>query len=821
MAYYSRRTPKSTTSSTSYTVKLTGLSDDITQQRMEKFLRLQRNIPSFVSVRVLEGYALINYSSKESSERACSRLDGKQFDRCTIRAKIKGAPSNGPTYFTVKINHLSSRVGEEELESICSKFGHLESIKVNKGFAYVNFSSPASAENAIEYLNKVQLGGQTVSAIMHNKEERLSLQSSTRVNYPKPQPKYYFQPNHQPQSAIVPLHTAATLPSQFASATIKVELNDNHGLNGKDLYDYFNGKFGNVEGTPIIHDGSPDYAYVNFADSDDAARACKQRVVKLKGVKLTIKLTRKEKKSIPKEDTQLFVTDDCVVNQLLAKQCFTETEKKLRSFDVTIRPAANYCGLQVTGSEADVAKANILLNSEASILKTKLMTKSESFHCNVIPCFSEPELFQTLQQTYSTEFCVIRTDGVEEKTVSFCAAVTKHSKQPSPMKVTLFDDYFVGKDILVPCWYFQDDNGKDAEMSTVDSQAIEHLYQRFKRQGGLSYSKHFCHAIGRFSYEYDFSQMKQENTTTQKKRTIKRFMKSEGELLSKEITIQCRGLAESVTMSLKKLKQAIAKSASTIHGKVEEKFADDILERASEYCVKAEKLPGMLSLEGNKQYIIKVSTELKQAIVEAQSCSTRILAESQGPNWEPQTDSTELKDVSIYSEEGQRIQTEFHETLSQSKIVSIQRIQNKMLWEKYSFCKGRMTRKNGASEINEKRLFHGPSQTSPEEIYLSDHGFDFRFSRSGNWGRGVYFATTSKYSNNYAYTSRSHQQMFLAFVLTGDSIALPGNSSLDKPPLKPSSLERYDSVNGQQGTTRIYIIYDHEKSYPAYLITYT
>ena len=32
--------------------------------------------------------------------------------------------------------------------------------------------------------------------------------------------------------------------------------------------------------------------------------------------------------------------------------------------------------------------------------------------------------------------------------------------------------------------------------------------------------------------------------------------------------------------------------------------------------------------------------------------------------------------------------------------------------------------------------------------------------------------------------------------------------------------ERYDSVSGQSGGSDIYMVYDHDKAYPAYLITY-
>lgn len=52
---------------------------------------------------------------------------------------------------------------------------------------------------------------------------------------------------------------------------------------------------------------------------------------------------------------------------------------------------------------------------------------------------------------------------------------------------------------------------------------------------------------------------------------------------------------------------------------------------------------------------------------------------------------------------------------------------------------------------NEIELFHGTRTTSPEKIYGSEKGFDFRFSDRGLWGEGAYFAEEAKYSNEFAY----------------------------------------------------------------------
>ena len=122
-------------------------------------------------------------------------------------------------------------------------------------------------------------------------------------------------------------------------------------------------------------------------------------------------------------------------------------------------------------------------------------------------------------------------------------------------------------------------------------------------------------------------------------------------------------------------------------------------------------------------------------------------------------------------------------------------------------------------------LFHGSSQTRPEQIYNSENGFDFH---QGHLGEGAYFSVDAQYSNRYAYepsVAGGRRQLFLAMVLTGESYNCGEDRSLKKPPLKERSKmftdERYDSVHGKIGGSDIFVIYEHDKAYPVYLITYS
>ena len=185
-----------------------------------------------------------------------------------------------------------------------------------------------------------------------------------------------------------------------------------------------------------------------------------------------------------------------------------------------------------------------------------------------------------------------------------------------------------------------------------------------------------------------------------------------------------------------------------------------------------------------------------------------------------------LLDEDTETEEYERVTEQFLLTLPNANILKVQRIQNKVLWRRY-FNRSRLMREFDRLSFRQELLFHGTRNKKPELIYGGGEGFDMRFSSSGLWGRGNYFAENSKYSDSYAHHVSGARVMFAALVLTGNSIQLPENRSLTKPPFMPvrgdpgtAIQHRYDSVCGITGGTHVYITYDNDHAYPAYLITY-
>jgi hypothetical protein len=176
-----------------------------------------------------------------------------------------------------------------------------------------------------------------------------------------------------------------------------------------------------------------------------------------------------------------------------------------------------------------------------------------------------------------------------------------------------------------------------------------------------------------------------------------------------------------------------------------------------------------------------------------------------------------------------RIENRMKESMNNVKIYAIERIQNLRLWNHYAFRRQTLQQElsNKPNLQIEMELFHGTRNTIPHEIYDGEYGFDSTFCSSGLWGLGTYFASNASYScENYSYKlPDGRRQVFLAQVLTGDVFDYKDQNEplLRRPPKKDEKVShaRYNSVSGNTGSTKVYVIYENRLAYPTYLITFS
>uniref|UniRef100_UPI00398ECBC8 protein mono-ADP-ribosyltransferase TIPARP-like n=1 Tax=Pristiophorus japonicus TaxID=55135 RepID=UPI00398ECBC8 len=168
----------------------------------------------------------------------------------------------------------------------------------------------------------------------------------------------------------------------------------------------------------------------------------------------------------------------------------------------------------------------------------------------------------------------------------------------------------------------------------------------------------------------------------------------------------------------------------------------------------------------------------------------------------------------------------FHKTMAETKfiILSISRVQNQFLWDKYTRKKDYMSRKLSDREraLNEKHLFHGTSQLSIDGI--CKHNFDPRVSgrHATLYGQGSYFARKSSYSHRYAQRSaEGHHYMFLSKVLVGKHTV--GKPSMRRPPAIVAGCPSSDLFNSCVDSVydpQIFVLFESDQCFPYFVVKY-
>ena len=371
-------------------------------------------------------------------------------------------------------------------------------------------------------------------------------------------------------------------------------------------------------------------------------------------------------------------------------------------------------------------------------------------------------------------------------------------------------------------WQYKDDTGKWMDYTSTHSDLLEVMYETKHTQ---------TLEIGHWTYSFDFNGMLQINTSTGKSRLMRRHVSQSSngaakESISRQVSsstsVSLSGPHQHLTTAHDMIKAHFKRCLTTKEVSLPASVSDSVRKQmiclGKKYNVQAEYIQQMQKIKFHG-----ASESVTKAVLAAQDILLGIGNKNNmemPKEWEPQTDNFAIKVVPVGTPEWNHVAQLVKETLPQVDVMKIERIQNRHLWDKYSFHARRMKEKNNGT-INEKELFYGTSGTLPEKIYADEEeGFDMRFSCSGMWGQGNYFAEKASYSDNYAYQhSNGTKQFFLAKVLTGDSIQLESDTKLRMPPVNEGSC-RYDTVNGVTHGCRVYICYSNDKAYPFYLITY-
>jgi len=109
-----------------------------------------------------KGFGYVHFESIEAAKKAISSVDGIELEGKKVHVfefqtkKQRGYNPNQPKFTNIFIKNLNPKVTEKELNEKYSEFGKITSLvvmqdkRLGKGFAFINFETPESAQKAVE-----------------------------------------------------------------------------------------------------------------------------------------------------------------------------------------------------------------------------------------------------------------------------------------------------------------------------------------------------------------------------------------------------------------------------------------------------------------------------------------------------------------------------------------------------------------------------------------------------------------------------------------------------------------------------------------------
>ncbi|XP_029634966.1 protein mono-ADP-ribosyltransferase PARP15-like [Octopus sinensis] len=162
------------------------------------------------------------------------------------------------------------------------------------------------------------------------------------------------------------------------------------------------------------------------------------------------------------------------------------------------------------------------------------------------------------------------------------------------------------------------------------------------------------------------------------------------------------------------------------------------------------------------------------------------------------------------------IQATFHRNLPSYRIIKIERIQNKTLYQGYQALKRKFEAKNPNITNEVDGLWHGTAERAVKGINKSGFNHSYCGRNATAYGEGVYFARDIQYSASDTYSTPDHQgtkRIYQCSVLVGR--VMRGQHGLKV------LQESYNSAVDNIHRPNIYVSFHDSQAYPNYLITFS
>ena len=119
-------------------------------------------------------------------------------------------------------------------------------------------------------------------------------------------------------------------------------------------------------------------------------------------------------------------------------------------------------------------------------------------------------------------------------------------------------------------------------------------------------------------------------------------------------------------------------------------------------------------------------------------------------------------------------------------------------------------------------MFHGTSPAVISKVVSQGFNRIFNGANAVVYGKGVYFALTSNYSDSYAHAdAQGVKHMFICRVVVGE-FCKGNNAQLVPDERLPASHVLYDSTTNDMNDAarEMYVVYHDAQAYPEYLVEY-
>ena len=824
---HSDAAPYPTTTSKTYTIKITNIPKAATEGDLTEMFGFG-STAHIVSLKLNEtgtesdvNFAYVNYASDADADRAVQVLNGGIMRGLKLVVKHNRRPSGtrdssstssstAADGSSVKIIIAEGSVDENELYHFFSRFGELKDVpKVRQGspnFAYINYKNAADARTASQCPILQIKPGVSIKVRPPSDVSVPIIPTADAVNTNNPfqwKPKASVFKSKKIKCSVIIAQMLTSSDKHQQSIHPVTMTRDKNGivLFGANL------NLPSAETRVLAH----------IADLE---KEHTEKVIELPCMYIPAFCDKTFANSLSNIEQQCFVsilvciTPQCTQDLLTFS---TLVHSKLASVDAAEISCLGISLSQKNPSDSSAPSSENRLCNFVWSFKNDLQSYTPY---DAVSCAKLNEHYINSPQG-TVQLCITTTVRPILYRVDF-AAMTQTNTETGHIRKIKKSDPSASSSSLSYTWLYEDDSKRMVPYTASECNAIEVMYLS-NNPTDLT----ICNA----TYTFDFTRMKQINKVTRQERKIERQPFATMPTQTTTFKLQISGLGsffkEAESKLIQELDKSLVKRTHPLPTAADSKFQTEILQDLRKYFVMPEIVGDSVQVLGVQGYIEKVMLVIREkTLLEKERLAQTPLAQHSEvpPFWEPQTDHFVMKELVRHDTEWKKVEDKIHKTLPYRLITSIKRIQNKWLWDRYSFAKQRMAGRNGGI-TNEISLFHGTGTTPPEKVYKSEQGFDFRFSTSGMWGTGTYFAVNASYSDNYCYQLSHGKQMILASVLTGETYRCPPDGSLKKPPIKPRKHgsfedERYDSVSGHTGGSDVFIIYDHEKAYPYYLITY-